>query len=163
HEASQNRIAVGRELDELEAAVRTTQRAAEERLAAAAAAEAGVAPAEENIRIRRQQFDAGRATSDDVLDAEALLAGPRATRAAAATGSGGASSAWARGNRARPRGAPSAGRRSRRRTWPSGPSSARRRWSRPAPARRSSSTTRVRAATRRAARSTAPATCSSAR
>ena len=83
HEASQNRIAVGRELDELEAAVRTTQRAAEERLAAAAAAEAGVAQAEENLRIRRQQFDAGRATSDDVLDAEALLAGQRATRAGA--------------------------------------------------------------------------------
>ena len=83
HEASQNRIAVGRELDELEAAVRTAQRAAEERLAAAAAAEAGVAQAEENLRIRRQQFDAGRATSDDVLDAEALLAGQRATRAGA--------------------------------------------------------------------------------
>src|SRR5207302_3973111 len=56
HEASQNRIAVARELDELEAAVRTAQRAAEERLAAAAAAEAGVAQAEENLRIRRQQF-----------------------------------------------------------------------------------------------------------
>src|SRR5438128_2205720 len=83
HEASQNRIAVGRELDELEAAVRTAQRAAEERLAAAAAAEAGVAQAEENLRIRRQQFDAGRATSDDVLDAEALLAAQRATRAGA--------------------------------------------------------------------------------
>jgi len=63
--------------------VRTTQRAAEERLAAAAAAEAGVAQAEENLRIRRQQFDAGRATSDDVLDAEALLAAQRATRAGA--------------------------------------------------------------------------------
>jgi len=83
HAAEQNRIAVGRELDELEAAVRRTQRAAEERLAAAAAAEAGVAQAEENLRIRRQQFDAGRATSDDVLDAEALLAGQRATRAGA--------------------------------------------------------------------------------
>ena len=83
HAAEQNRIAVGRELDELEAAVRTTQRAVEERLAAAAAAEAGVAQAEENLRIRRQQFDAGRATSDDVLDAEALLAGQRATRAGA--------------------------------------------------------------------------------
>ncbi len=83
HAAEQNRIAVGRELDEIEAAVRTTQRAAEERLAAAAAAEAGVAQAEENLRIRRQQFDAGRATSDDVLDAEALLAGQRATRAGA--------------------------------------------------------------------------------
>ncbi|TMB60355.1 MAG: TolC family protein [Deltaproteobacteria bacterium] len=83
HAAEQNRIAVARELDELEAAVRTTQRAAEERLAAAAAAEAGVAQAEENLRIRRQQFDAGRATSDDVLDAEALLAAQRATRAGA--------------------------------------------------------------------------------
>jgi outer membrane protein len=83
HQVEQNRIAVGRQLDELEAAVRSTQRAAEERLAAAAAAEAGVAQAEENLRIRRQQFDAGRATSDDVLDAQALLTGQRATRASA--------------------------------------------------------------------------------
>ena len=83
HAAEQNRIAVARELDELEAAVRTTQRAAEERLAAAAAAEAGGVQAEENLRIRRQQFDAGRATSDDVLDAEALLSAQRATRAGA--------------------------------------------------------------------------------
>jgi len=83
HAVEQNRIALGRELDELEAAVRSTQRSAEERLAAAAAAEVGVVQAEENLRIRRQQFDAGRATSDDVLDAEALLAAQRATRAGA--------------------------------------------------------------------------------
>jgi outer membrane protein TolC len=42
-----------------------------------------VAQAEENLRIRRQQFDAGRATSDDVLDATALLAAQRATVATA--------------------------------------------------------------------------------
>ena len=37
--------------------------------------------AEENLRIREQQFAVGRATSEDVLDAEALLARQRATRA----------------------------------------------------------------------------------
>ena len=44
---------------------------------------AAVGQAEENLRIRQQQFDAGRATSDDVLDAEALLAQQRATLATA--------------------------------------------------------------------------------
>ena len=63
--------------------MRATQGAAAERLAALATAEAAVGQAEENLRIRRQQFDAGRATSDDVLDAEALLAAQRATLATA--------------------------------------------------------------------------------
>jgi outer membrane protein TolC len=81
--AEQNRLVLEQELRELEAAVRATQRAAAERLAALAAAEAGVGQAEENLRIRRQQFDAGRATSDDVLDAEALLTAQRATLASA--------------------------------------------------------------------------------
>ncbi len=39
--------------------------------------------AEENLRIRQQQFEVGRATSDDVLDANALLALERASVATA--------------------------------------------------------------------------------
>ena len=81
--ADRNRITVERDLRELEAAVRATQGAVEERLAALAAAEAAVGQAEENLRIRQQQFEAGRATSDDVLEAEALLAQQRATLATA--------------------------------------------------------------------------------
>ncbi len=42
-----------------------------------------VEQAEENLRIRRQQFDAGRATSEDVLDADTLLAVQRAALASA--------------------------------------------------------------------------------
>ena len=78
-----NRIEVERALRELEALVRATQRAAEERLAALATAEVAVDQADENLRIRQQQFDAGRATSDDVLDAVAILASERATLASA--------------------------------------------------------------------------------
>jgi len=78
-----NRLALERTLREIESAVRQTQRAAAERLAALATAEVAVTQAEENLRIRRQQFDAGRATSDDVLDATALLAGQRAALATA--------------------------------------------------------------------------------
>jgi outer membrane protein TolC len=81
--ADENRIATERELRELETAVRTAQRSVEERLSAYAVAQVAVGQADENLRIRRQQFDAGRATSNDVLDAEALLAVQRATRASA--------------------------------------------------------------------------------
>jgi outer membrane protein TolC len=35
------------------------------------------------VRIRQQQFDAGRASSEDVLDAQALLSAQRATRTTA--------------------------------------------------------------------------------
>jgi outer membrane protein TolC len=82
-EAERSGFALERELRELEAAVRATQRATAERLGALAVAEAAVGQAEENLRIRRQQFDAGRATSEDVLDAEALLTAQRATLATA--------------------------------------------------------------------------------
>jgi outer membrane protein TolC len=78
-----NRLEIERDLRELEAAIRATQQAAEERLSALAAATASVAQAEENLRIRRQQFDAGRAESTDVLQAQALLANTRATLATA--------------------------------------------------------------------------------
>jgi outer membrane protein TolC len=83
HGAEQNRIAIEAALRALESAIRTAQRAVEARLAALDAAATAVGQAEENLRIRRQQFDAGRATSDDVLDAEALLSVQRATLATA--------------------------------------------------------------------------------
>ncbi len=81
--AEKNHVGIERQLREIEAAVRSTQRAAEERLAALAAAAAAVGQAEENLRIRQQQFDTGRAQSDDVLTAEALVAQQRATLASA--------------------------------------------------------------------------------
>lgn len=81
--AGRNRIEIERQLRELETAVRSSQQAAMERLAALAAAEAAVGQAEENVRIRQQQFDAGRASSEDVLDAQALLSAQRASRASA--------------------------------------------------------------------------------
>jgi outer membrane protein TolC len=81
--AARNRIVTERQLREIEAAVRSAQRAAAERLSALAAAEVAVGQAEENLRIRQQQFDAGRAQSDDVLRAEALLSQQRATLATA--------------------------------------------------------------------------------
>jgi outer membrane protein len=81
--AERNRTLIEAELRSLEAAVRETQRRVEERLAALGTAQLAVERAEENLRIRRQQFDAGRATSEDVLDAERLLAGERAGFASA--------------------------------------------------------------------------------
>lgn len=81
--SEQNKIRVERELRELERAVRSTWGSAAERLAALTTAEAAVGQAEENLRIRRQQFDVGRATSDDVLDAQRLLSLQRATLATA--------------------------------------------------------------------------------
>jgi outer membrane protein TolC len=82
-EADKNRIAIERDLRELENAVRLAHRAVDERLSALAAAQVAVGQAEENVHIRRQQFDAGRATSEDVLEAQALLTGQRATLATA--------------------------------------------------------------------------------
>jgi outer membrane protein TolC len=58
--------------------VRHAQRGVIERLSAFDSATSAVGQAEENLRIRRQQFDAGRATSEDVLDAQALLTRQRA-------------------------------------------------------------------------------------
>jgi outer membrane protein TolC len=81
--AERNRIVLEAELRGLEAALRFVQQAAAERLAALDAAAIAVGQAEENLRIREQQFDAGRATSDDVLEAEAVLAAQRATLASA--------------------------------------------------------------------------------
>jgi outer membrane protein TolC len=81
--AEKNRLALEAELRSLEAAVRFAHQATAERLAALDAASIAVGQAEENLRIREQQFDAGRATSDDVLEAQAVLARQRATLASA--------------------------------------------------------------------------------
>jgi outer membrane protein TolC len=83
HAAEQNRVRAERQVRELEESVRGSQRAVSERLSALDAAAVAVGQAEENLRIRQQQFDAGRATSEDVLDAESLLAAERATVATA--------------------------------------------------------------------------------
>jgi outer membrane protein TolC len=81
--ADKNRLATERQLRELEAAVRVAQLATAERRAAYATARHAVLQADENLRIRTQQFDVGRAQSDDVLIAERLLAEQRATLATA--------------------------------------------------------------------------------
>ncbi|MBM4244527.1 MAG: TolC family protein [Deltaproteobacteria bacterium] len=81
--AEKNRLATERQLRDLEAAVRAAQLATAERLAAYATARHALGQAEENLRIREQQFDVGRAQSDDVLIAERLLAEQRATLATA--------------------------------------------------------------------------------
>jgi outer membrane protein TolC len=81
--ADRQRLAIEAELRGLERAVRRLHRATAERLTALATADAAVAQAEENLRIREQQFAVGRATSEDVLDAEALLTRQRAGRARA--------------------------------------------------------------------------------
>ena len=82
-EAERNRVEIERQMRELEAALRTAHLAAIERLEAYRTARSAVEQAEENLRIRRQQFDAGRAQSDDVLIAENLLSQQRATLATA--------------------------------------------------------------------------------
>jgi len=83
HAAQRNQVALERELREIEEGVRGTQRGAEERLAALETARLALGQAEENLRIRQQQFDVGRATSEDVLDAQTLLEQQRATLATA--------------------------------------------------------------------------------
>ncbi len=83
HAAGRNRIAIERGLREIEESVRSVQRSAEERLSAYATAQIALGQAEENLRIREQQFDVGRATSEDVLAAQALLERQRATLATA--------------------------------------------------------------------------------
>ena len=72
--SNENRIQLEAELRTLEQSLRATRRAAAERLTALDTARTAVGQAEENLRIRQQQFDAGRAQSRDVLDAQRLLA-----------------------------------------------------------------------------------------
>lgn len=76
--AERNRLALRRLMQELETTLRATHGAAAERLAALETAAAAVAQAEENLRLRQQQFEAGRIESDKVLEAESLLDGQRA-------------------------------------------------------------------------------------
>jgi len=78
-----NRLAVEQEMRELEQGIRLSRQSVEERLTALSTAEVAVGQAEENLRIREQQFGVGRATSDDVLTAEAILAEQRAVLASA--------------------------------------------------------------------------------
>jgi len=79
----ENRIQLEAELRALEQSLRATQRAAAERLTALDTATVAVGQAEENLRIREQQFDAGRAQTRDVLEAQRLLAEQRAVLATA--------------------------------------------------------------------------------
>jgi outer membrane protein TolC len=81
--AEQNLVRIERTLRDVELGVRSLHRSADERLAAIATAETAVRQAEENLAIRTQQFDVGRATSENVLDAEAMLAQQRAALASA--------------------------------------------------------------------------------
>ncbi len=81
--SDENRIQLEAELRALEQALRATQRAVDERLAAYDTATAAVGQAEENLRIRQQQFGAGRAQSRDVLEAQRLLTLQRAVMATA--------------------------------------------------------------------------------
>jgi outer membrane protein len=78
-----NRTAIEAQMRDVENAVRSTHRSAEERLSAYATATAAVGQADENLRIRQQQFTAGRAQSTDVLDASRLLALQRSVLATA--------------------------------------------------------------------------------
>lgn len=79
----ENRIELEAEMRRLEQSLRAIQRAAAERLTALDTASVAVGAAEENLRIRQQQFDAGRAESRDVLDAQRLLTEQRAVLATA--------------------------------------------------------------------------------
>ncbi len=83
HAATRTRALLDRSARELEELVRSAHDAESERLAAADAAEIAVTQAEENLRIRQQQFGVGRATSEDVLNAASLLARERARMATA--------------------------------------------------------------------------------
>jgi outer membrane protein TolC len=81
--ARQNKLELEADMRALEASVRLTVQSVTERLSAHETAKASVSQAEENLRIREQQFDVGRATSDDVLTAVTILARERATAATA--------------------------------------------------------------------------------
>ncbi|MFN2426133.1 MAG: TolC family protein [Candidatus Binatia bacterium] len=78
-----SRLLLDRSVREVEALVRDSHDLVRERLAAIDLASAAVGQAEENLRIRQAQFDEGRATSDDLLDASRLAAMQRALLASA--------------------------------------------------------------------------------
>lgn len=81
--ATRTRVLMDRTVRDLEKLVRDSHDRLRERLAAIDAAAAAVAQAEENRRIRQVQFDEGRATSEDLLDASQLLVRQRAMQATA--------------------------------------------------------------------------------
>jgi len=81
--ADKNRASLQSLLPDLEASIRGSHGAALERLAALQTARTAVDQAEENLRIRTEQFAGGRIESDKVLEAESLLAKQRATAASA--------------------------------------------------------------------------------
>lgn len=78
-----SRLLLDRTMRELEAMLRGCHDRLQERLTAIDSAAAAVVQAEENLRIRQLQFDEGRATSEDLLDASQLLTRQRAQQAAA--------------------------------------------------------------------------------
>jgi outer membrane protein TolC len=75
------RVAVERDLEEARAAVAVEVRAAVAELATARDAvvvgERGVEQAEETLRVDSERFDAGRLTTNDLLEAESLLRSQR--------------------------------------------------------------------------------------
>lgn len=72
------RILLDAGVRDVEALVRDSHDRVRERLAAVDLAKVAVGQAEENLKIRRAQFDEGRATSEDVLDASELVTRQRA-------------------------------------------------------------------------------------
>lgn len=76
------RLLLDRTARDLERLLRDSHDRLRERLAAIDAAREAVEQAEENLRIRQVQFDEGRATSEDLLEASQLLARQRAMQAA---------------------------------------------------------------------------------
>ncbi len=81
--ARRSRVLLDRGVREVEALVGDSHDRVRERLAAVDAATVAVGQADENLRIRQVQFDEGRATSEDLLDAAELSARQRGTLAAA--------------------------------------------------------------------------------
>ena len=80
--ATRTRLVLDRTVRDLEKLVRDSHDRLRERLAAIDAARSAVAQAEENVRIRQVQFDEGRATSEDLLEASQLLVRQKAMLAA---------------------------------------------------------------------------------
>jgi outer membrane protein TolC len=81
--ARRARLLLDRTVRDLEQLVRDSHDRLRERLAAIDTAREAVGQAEENLRIRQVQFDEGRATSEDLLEASQLLTRQRAAQAAA--------------------------------------------------------------------------------
>jgi outer membrane protein TolC len=79
----QSRLLLDRSVREVEILVRDSHDRVRERLAAIDAATVAVGQADENLRIRQVQFNEGRATSEDLLDAAELAARQRGQLASA--------------------------------------------------------------------------------